>query len=183
MIQWAKPVVQLASNTPDSLMDTGSPIFVFIPFFLWLGLSFFSSFVLWVRLKAQKEQKKALPWLIEKTRTILNRFMTLVLGFGKVGTEEHGRAPTPDGSYMGPPHHSRTVKLEDGLDKTVQGSHPASPPSGTGGEHLEVQRREMSGARGSGESTLRPGSATDGTEGIEMVPIKPAPPKTHEQTQ
>jgi hypothetical protein len=176
MIQWAKPVVQLASNTPDSLMDTGSPIFVFIPFFLWLGLSFFSSFVLWARLKAQKEQKKALPWLIEKTGTILSRFMTLVLGFGKVGTEEQGQEPTSDGSYMGPPHHSRTVKLEDG-------SHPASPPSGTGDEHLEVQRHEMSGARSSRESTLRPESAADGTEGIQMVPIKPAPPKTHEQTQ
>ena len=112
--------------------------------------------MLGVRLKAKKEQKDALPWLIEKTRIILSRFMKLVLGFEKVGTEEQGGAPTSDG-YLGSPHHSHIVKLEDGLDKKTEGSHPASPPSGTGGEHFEVQTPEMSGARSSGESTLRPG--------------------------
>jgi len=180
MIQWAKPVVQLASNTPDSFKDTGLPIFVFIPFFLWFGLSFLSSFWLWARLKAKKEQKKALPWLIENIRIMLSRFMEWVLGFGKAGTEEQGLAATSEELYLNPKHHSKTVKLEDGPDRRTEASCPVSLPSGTGREHPEVQRPVISGARSSVESTLGPGSIADGTEGIQMVPIKPAPPKTHE---
>jgi hypothetical protein len=66
MIQWAKPVLQLASDTPDSIVDKGKPIFVYIPIFLWLGLSIFFSFCLGAWLKAKKEEKSIFAWLMEK---------------------------------------------------------------------------------------------------------------------
>src|SRR5882757_9282069 len=91
MIQWAKPVVKLDSETSGSLKDTDSPIFVIIPLSLWLGLSFFISFSLWAWLHAKREQKKIFHWVIEKARGIPSRLLQRLqrlLHFGKARTEE-----------------------------------------------------------------------------------------------
>jgi len=72
MIQWAKPVVQLVSQTPDFGVDRGKPILVVVPFSLWLGLSFFISFPLWARLEAQRAQKNTLNWLFDTLTWFIN---------------------------------------------------------------------------------------------------------------
>jgi hypothetical protein len=77
MIQWAKPVVQLASQTPDFGVDRGKPILVVMPFSLWLGLSFFISFPLWARVKAQRAQKKTLIWLIMQTARLIGKAISM----------------------------------------------------------------------------------------------------------
>ena len=174
MIQWAKPVVQLASDTPDFGVDRGKPILVVIPFSLWIGLSFIVSFLLWARLKAQRAQQKTLAWLFEQagklmgqTKTMLAQSMKQLLGKSK--------------------DKSRTWKMEAAQNKTPEAPLPAAPSNKTDKENFQDQTLHVSsisrGNRRSGESTLPPGSAVDGTEGTELRHNTPLISQTHEECE
>jgi hypothetical protein len=179
MIQWAKPVVQLESGTPESPIDTGSPIFVIIPSSLWLGLSIISSLWLGARLKAKKEQKKILTWLLERAEGVPSRLMHLMSSLGKARKEKKAPVPTSERLYFNPRHISRTVRLEDGpQERTDACNHTSS--SRAGGEQPVVSNPEMLGARSDGESSLGSGSTADGMEGTQLESIKPSSPTTHE---
>ena len=73
---------------------------------------------------------------------------------------------------------SRTWKMEAAQNKTPGVTPPAAPSSKTDKENLQEQTPHLSrisrGNRRNGESTLPPGSAVDGTEGIELGHNTPA---------
>ena len=159
MIQWAKPVVQLASETPDFGVDLGKPILVVIPFSLWIALSFIISFLLWARLKAQRAQQKTLAWLFEQAGNLMAQTKTMLIQSMK---RLSGNSK----------EKSRTFKMETGQNKTPEAPVPTAPSNKTDKENFQEQTPHVSsisrGNRRSGESTLLPGSAVDGTEGTEL---------------
>jgi hypothetical protein len=177
MIQWGKPVVKLASNTPDSLWDEGKPIFVLIPLCLWLGLSAFIGFFLWLWLHAKREQMKFLPWLIEKVMP--DRPTQRVAGPRKAGYPEQEPVSSPTLTrkyirFLNRKEPSNSILLETGVQKGKEISRSATPPTGVEREHSGLQLPVMSGGRMSGDSTLAPESVPDGGERIELEPIRQA---------
>lgn len=183
MIQWAKPVFQLASQTPDFGVDRGTPILVVIPFSIWLGLSSFISFPLWARLKAQRAQKPTWTWLADSLAWALGqigRLMSLPMRW--MATLQILRAVVK----RRPRDKTKTIKVERGEYGSPNVQRPPSSSDSTRTEHDQDQRTLMSGAlseetRISGESTIAPGSATHGMDDIEMVTIPPPP--THQESQ
>ncbi|PMD17849.1 hypothetical protein NA56DRAFT_260197 [Hyaloscypha hepaticicola] len=185
MIQWAKPVFQLASQTPDIRVDRGHPILVVIPFSIWLGLSFFISFPLWARLGAQRAQKKTLTWLIE----------TLTWIFRKIGRRVGKLIATPMLwvavllfraviKKRTPRERSKIWKAETGTGQHEirEAPPPGSSSNSTQTEHpqeIPASQRPISGAsegtRTSGDSTIAPESATHDTEVIELDAITSPP--------
>lgn len=159
MIQWAKPVFQLASQTQDIRVDRGHPILVVIPFSIWLGLSFFISFPLWARLRAQRAQKKTLTWLVETLtwlfRKIGRLLVTPILLLRALLKERKLR------------EKSKTWKLENGDQEKREEPPPGSSSQSTQTEHppkIPPSQPPISGAsegtRMSGDSTMASESAT-----------------------
>jgi len=154
MIQWAKPVVKIASGDSESPFDKGHPILAVLPFFLWLGLSVCFSLPMSLNLMAKRNNMKTLPWLRKKVKEFPVRLTERALQFGR---DQHTMLkPTvkSHGFKLRSKDQTPTVKAERG--EGVQSEVCASTPATAIKDSLETPM--MSGGRNSSESTLHNGT-------------------------
>jgi hypothetical protein len=101
MIQWAKPVIQVASETPDSHVDKGLPILAVMPFSLWACLSSIFSAFLYAYLKTKKLEEGLLKWLKGRIGSLINiKNLGLKKGDHRTESRDHHLTQSP---FVSPP--------------------------------------------------------------------------------
>ena len=164
MIQWAKPVVKIASDKPDPWFDRGSPIVAAWPFILWLVLSVCVSFPMFLNLRAKRDKTKTLPWVRKKVKELS---MTLTERFWQPTRKFIVESHSPKLRLKG---GSRTFRSEEGRNNKSEVNSGGRTPTRVSGGGSEICT--LSGGKISNESTLHNGLATGHTEGIPMKSLK-----------